>query len=165
MCIMKVESWAFAGKNYGTELEAVKAALIDIGTRFVKEFHSDPLGGLIELGSDVSELRIRYLELTCGPTQGEEAPPKVLEGTRGDPSESLLTPKKRVERIIRERVHMSNSQKAATKKAIEDSGWIRLDDLLRAAKPSDLTAIEIAMGIVFDPAKKPEGLRAKEWNA
>lgn len=80
MCITKREQWVYGGKSYDDEIDAVKAALTDLGTRFVKEFHNKPLDGMIELGSDVSELRIRYLELTCGTTQVEEVPSKKAPG-------------------------------------------------------------------------------------
>lgn len=82
MCITKQETWGYAGKNYHEEIHAVQAALIDIGTRFVKDHHSQPLMGLLELGADISALRARYLELRDGPTQGGEAP---SENATGEP--------------------------------------------------------------------------------
>lgn len=94
MCITKQETWGYAGKNYHEEIHAVQAALMDIGTRLVKEHHSQPLMGLLELGADISALRARYLELRDGPVQDKEAPPKEPEGTQGDPS-GVMPPENR----------------------------------------------------------------------
>lgn len=88
MCITKTEAWAYAGVNYTSEKDAVKAALTDIGTRLIKEFHSNPLQGLLTLGAEVSELRDRYMALLDRELHPEEAPPKEPEGTQEDPSGS-----------------------------------------------------------------------------
>lgn len=85
MCITRQETWGYAGKNYHEEIHAVQAALIDIGTRFVKEHHSQPLMGLLELGADISALRARYLELRDGPVHPEKAP---SENATGEPKGS-----------------------------------------------------------------------------
>lgn len=82
MCITRQETWAFAGKNYPTELDAVKAALTEIGTRFVKEFHSQPFQGMLALGADISYLRDRYIDLTGPDAGGGEAP---SENATGEP--------------------------------------------------------------------------------
>lgn len=76
MCIEKVMSYSFAGKLYPTELEAVKAALTEIGTRLIKDHSSHPVNGLIELGEDVSALRARYLALSPSPISTESASEK-----------------------------------------------------------------------------------------
>ena len=76
MCIIKTEAWAYAGTNYTTEKDAVKAALTDIGTRLIKEFHSNPLQGLLALGAEVSELRDRYMALLDLELHPEQAPSK-----------------------------------------------------------------------------------------
>lgn len=93
MCITKKEQWVYDGKSYDEEVDAVKAALTSIGTRFVKEFHSKPLDGMLELGADISELRIRYLELTCGPAQaGVDIPVKALGEPKSGPVNPVLKP-------------------------------------------------------------------------
>lgn len=86
MCITKTEAWAYAGVNYTTEKEAVKAALTDIGSRLIKEFHGNPLQGLLTLGAEVSELRDRYLDLLDQELQAEKGIPEKPEGTQEDPS-------------------------------------------------------------------------------
>lgn len=67
MCIKKTESWAFAGKLYPTEQEAIHAALDDVGRKILKDFSHDPAKGLLEHGADVSQLRARFLDLTILP--------------------------------------------------------------------------------------------------
>lgn len=64
MTITQVTSFRFNDKLYPTELQAVRAALEEIGTRLVKDFHHDPVAGLVELGETLSYLRDRYLALT-----------------------------------------------------------------------------------------------------
>lgn len=89
MCITKTSSWAYGGTNYPTELEAVKVALTDLGTRFVKEFHSKPLEGMLVLGADITPLRDRYIELTAPTVQGGEGTSEKAGGDpSGDPSAS-----------------------------------------------------------------------------
>lgn len=76
MCIEKVMSYSFAGKLYPTELDAVKAALSEIGTRLIKDYSTNPVKGLLELGQDISALRERFLALSPAPISTEEAPEK-----------------------------------------------------------------------------------------
>lgn len=64
MCITEEKKWVYGGKSYDSEIEAVKAALTGIGQQFIKEFHNRPLEGLLELGEDISDLRLRYYALT-----------------------------------------------------------------------------------------------------
>lgn len=80
MCIVKKEQWVYGGKSYDDELEAVKAALTDIGTRFVKEFHNKPFEGMLVLGADISELRTRYIDLTAPVPVGGKAPSEKVAG-------------------------------------------------------------------------------------
>lgn len=63
-CIQEIPSYLFAGKLYRSEIDAVKAALSEIGERIVREHHSNPLKGLLAYGEDISFLRARYLHLT-----------------------------------------------------------------------------------------------------
>lgn len=100
MCITKKEQWVYGGKSYDDELEAVKAALTDLGTRFVKEYHSKPLEGMLALGADVSELRMRYVDLTDPVPGAEKAPSEKVAGeplsyppgcAGGDPDDPLST--------------------------------------------------------------------------
>lgn len=76
MCIKKVSSFEFAGKLYSTELEAVKAALTEIGTRIIKDHSSNPLEGLLKHGADISALRGRYFDLTAPDAKDSEATPE-----------------------------------------------------------------------------------------
>lgn len=64
MCITKVESFGYAGKLYDTEIEAVRAALTEIGARLLKDHHSNMIVGLTEYGKDIGELAARLSELT-----------------------------------------------------------------------------------------------------
>lgn len=97
MCIEKKEQWVYGGKSYDDELEAVKAALTDLGTRFVKEFHSKPFEGMLVLGADITPLRDRYIELTAPTVQGgKDIPVKALGEPKsgpagGDPDDPLST--------------------------------------------------------------------------
>lgn len=63
MCIQKVEAWAFAGRNYTTEAEAVTAALVAIGEAIVTTHSRNPVNGLIEHGDDLVKLLARRAEL------------------------------------------------------------------------------------------------------
>lgn len=87
MCIEKVMSYSFAGKLYPTELEAVTAALTDVGTRLMKDFATNPVKGLLELGKDISALRERYIALSPTPTAtaepSEKAAGEPMEGNHG----------------------------------------------------------------------------------
>lgn len=74
MCIDQVMSFRYAGKLYPDELEAVNAALSEIGTKFIKDYSTDPKKGLLELGEHVSSLRARYLALQPPATATDEAP-------------------------------------------------------------------------------------------
>lgn len=80
MCITKKEQWVYDGKSYDEEVDAVKAALTSIGTRFVKEFHSNPLQGMLTLGADITPLRDRYIDLTDPVPQVEKATPQKVAG-------------------------------------------------------------------------------------
>lgn len=80
MCIERKEQWVYGGKSYDDELEAVKAALTDLGTRFVKEYHSKPLEGMLAIGADVTSLRARYIDLTDPTPQVEKAPSEKVAG-------------------------------------------------------------------------------------
>lgn len=64
MCITKVESFGYAGKLYDTEIEAVRAALTEIGARLLKDHHSNMIVGLTEMGKDIGQLAERHSELT-----------------------------------------------------------------------------------------------------
>lgn len=64
MCITKVESFGYGGKLYDTELEAVRAALTEIGARLLKDHHSNMIVGLTEMGKDIGQLAERHSELT-----------------------------------------------------------------------------------------------------
>ena len=77
MTIEKVDSWAYAGTNYSTEKEAVKAALTDIGSRLIKEFHSKPFDGLMQLGVEITPLRDRYLAILDLELQAEKGIPET----------------------------------------------------------------------------------------
>jgi hypothetical protein len=91
MCITKKEQWVYGGKSYDEELDAVKAALTDLGTRFVKEWHGNPLQGMLVLGADVTPLRDRYIALTePRPTGGKGDPEK-------DTGEPMSTGNRRIE--------------------------------------------------------------------
>lgn len=80
MCIQRVTAWAFAGRNYDTELEAVKAAIDEIGKRLVRDHSSNPGQGLVAR-DDLPDLLIRYHELTRTP---EVASAELPEGTRSE---------------------------------------------------------------------------------
>lgn len=84
MCIEQVPAFRHAGKLYDTELKAVEAAIQDIGSKFIKQYHNDPLGGLIALGADVSHLRARYLDLLDRDTATEV----TSENVGGEPKKA-----------------------------------------------------------------------------
>lgn len=73
-------SWPYKGHNYDTEIEAVKAAIDDMGKRLVKDHASNPGEGLILL-TDLPLFLLRYHELTKQP---ETAPTESPEGTRSE---------------------------------------------------------------------------------
>lgn len=64
MTIQEVTGYSFGGKLYTTEIEAVKAALAEIGSRIVKEHHSNPQNGLIQFSAELMELLPRHSALT-----------------------------------------------------------------------------------------------------
>lgn len=83
-CIQEVPSYLFAGKLYRNEIDAVKAALTEIGERIVREHHSNPINGLLAHGEDISFLRSRYLHLTSpAPTAVVEAPASITGEPKG----------------------------------------------------------------------------------
>jgi hypothetical protein len=83
MCIEQVMSHRYNGKLYPAELDAVKAALTEIGVKLIKDHSNDPMKGLLELGEHVSHLRARYIALSPPPIPTDEAPPKDA----GEPEE------------------------------------------------------------------------------
>lgn len=91
MCITKVASYEFGGKLYPTELEAVRAALTEIGTKIVKEHASAPHAGLIDKRADLIPLLTRYDELTAPtdaptePTSEKAVPPfqEIVDAFQG----------------------------------------------------------------------------------
>ncbi len=72
MCIDQVMSFRYAGKLYPTELDAVTAALSEIGTKLIKDYSTNPMKGLLELGEHISYLRQRYLALQPDATATDE---------------------------------------------------------------------------------------------
>lgn len=100
MCIVKKEQWVYDGKSYDEEIDAVKAALTHLGTRFVKEFHGKPLEGMLALGGEVTPLRDRYLTLLDLELHPEEGTSEKVAGepkahplgyAGGDPDDLLST--------------------------------------------------------------------------
>jgi hypothetical protein len=80
MCaIEEVRSYRYAGKHYDTELEAVTAALTEIGTRIIRDHHHNPVEGLLKYGNDIGELRARYAALTL-PANAVEVTSEVMSG-------------------------------------------------------------------------------------
>lgn len=70
MCITKTECWVYKEKPYLTEIDAVIAALEDIGQKIMRKHSAHPFQGLLEYGEDITPLRHRYLELLAlGQTQ------------------------------------------------------------------------------------------------
>lgn len=82
MCIKRVTAWAFAGRNYDTEIEAVTAAIDTIGKRVVKDHSNDPGKGLLG-NPDLPVLLLRHAELKAE----ESSPAKTAEGTRPEEPE------------------------------------------------------------------------------
>lgn len=97
MCIVKKESWAYGGKNYDTEKEAVKAALTDLGTRMVKEFHSQPFDGMMRLGADITPLRDRYLSILDAEVQAEKG---IVENDSREPLVPVIPVQDRREAVL-----------------------------------------------------------------
>jgi hypothetical protein len=81
MCIDQVMSFRYAGKLYPDELEAVTAALSETGTKLIKDYSTNPMKGLLELGEHISSLRQRYLHLT----RQTEATAEDLPESQGGP--------------------------------------------------------------------------------
>lgn len=63
MCITKTECWVFRDKPFLNEIDAVIAALEDIGQKIMRNHSAHPFQGLLEHGENVTGLRQRYLEL------------------------------------------------------------------------------------------------------
>lgn len=148
MCITKKEQWVYDGKSYDEEVDAVKAALTSIGTRFVKEFHSKPLDGMLELGADISELRIRYLELTCGPAQaGEDLPVKALGEPKGG---TVLKPIQDRRDEVRRRIDNLPPGSAvidAIAVHLKDENWPTMEAFLVHADGQQLQFVERLLSI------------------
>lgn len=66
MAIDEITGFQFAGKIYATELDAVRAALTEIGSRIVKEHSAAAHVGLIQHRDDLIDLLARYSALTHG---------------------------------------------------------------------------------------------------
>lgn len=56
MCIKKTESWAYDGKLYQSEAEAVNAALKTIGSKIISQFSAHPHEGLLAFRDELLEL-------------------------------------------------------------------------------------------------------------
>lgn len=65
MCIKQVTAWEHGGQFFGTELEAVNAALHDLGVKLVRDHSAHMAAGLIEHGDKLSALLDRHQALTA----------------------------------------------------------------------------------------------------
>lgn len=88
MCVTRVTAWAFAGRNYNSEIEAVRAAIDEIGKKIVRDHASHPGKGLVE-HDDLPKLLLRYRELAVTTEAPESKAPEgtlaeSLEGTRAE---------------------------------------------------------------------------------
>lgn len=63
MCIIKTESWAFVGKSYPTEREAVRAGLTDIGQRIIKDGSGRPLDAVLDSSDELISLLTRHRDI------------------------------------------------------------------------------------------------------
>lgn len=95
MCISKTVCWIYDGKPHLTEIDAVIAALEDIGQKIMRNHSAHPFKGLLEYGEDITPLRQRYLELLAvGPDTAKvpvEAPGEPMLQPRGVPLYDDLT--------------------------------------------------------------------------
>lgn len=148
MCIKQTTTWAYGGTNYDSELEAVKAALTDLGSRFVKEFHSKPLEGMLVLGADISALRTRYIDLTAPTVQAEEAPSEEPEGTRGDPS-VLLSDASIRRRFLAIPDH--SPIHAAVRQWLADRNYVSIEQACRNVNPKARRELSALIGIAKEP--------------
>lgn len=77
-------SWPYNGHNYDTEIEAVKAAIDDMGKRLIKEHATNPGQGLVSM-TNLPLFLIRHHELVKTP---EGTRPEEPEGTRDEDARS-----------------------------------------------------------------------------
>jgi len=85
MCITKTECWVYNDKPYLQEIDAVIAALTDIGSGIMKNHAAHPFNGLLEYGENITPLRHRYLELLALGTPGTSIPEKDEPGPGTQP--------------------------------------------------------------------------------
>lgn len=73
-------SWPHKGHNYDTEIEAVQAAIEEMGKRLIREHSANPGKGLTE-NRELARYLTRYHEL-CQPE--EVTSPELAEGTHSE---------------------------------------------------------------------------------
>lgn len=79
MCIEEVKAWAYAGKHYNTERDALWAAIDEIAREIVKQYATNPGRGLVE-SAELPGLLIRYHELVA--ESKADTATESREGTR-----------------------------------------------------------------------------------
>lgn len=110
MCIEEVKAWAFAGKHYTTELEAIEAAIDEIGRKVVKENATNPGVGL-RLHADLPGLLNRHAELSFDPF--DTAPAESPKGTHaGEPKGTQAELKNRINAAIGQMQRLGDPAKA-----------------------------------------------------
>lgn len=66
MCVKKTEAWEHGGKLYPSEIEAIDAALADVGQKLVKDHSTNMQKGLIALSESLVSLLTRRRDLERG---------------------------------------------------------------------------------------------------
>jgi hypothetical protein len=84
MCITKVPAFQFAGKLYLKELDAVKAALAEIGGEIIRNHSAHPHAGLVAHTSDLLFLLRAHQRLV--PTD-QSAEIEALPVASGEPKD------------------------------------------------------------------------------
>lgn len=79
--IARVTAWAFAGKHYPTEREAIEANLKAIMDRILKDHSANILGGVLAHRDELAPLLSRHAELAMATA---EDPLADTRGTRRD---------------------------------------------------------------------------------
>lgn len=145
MCIIKKESWGYGGTNYDTELEAVKAALTDLGMRFQNEYRGKPLEGMLALGMEITPLRDRYIALTDPDAGGGEG---TSEKVGGDPSDGHRRPRKSRRLAIRDTfsdLESTNPLKRAAVRFMDREGYLDPRAFWTRANAAQFDELEIIL--------------------
>lgn len=80
MHITPVQSYPYGGRLYSTEIEAIEAAIHEVGLDLKRNYFHDPAKGLLRHSEPLAALLSRHLELLSPAPQAGKAARKKRSG-------------------------------------------------------------------------------------